>query len=475
MNSKILVRSVIVLMCCLCGMPQVTYGQQHWNLPLLSNWDDDSIPSAWTGSYSECWGYVAPNDREYAFLGSTKGTYIFDISNPAVPVLINYFTTKDTSALVVNKDYATYMHYLYAVSDQGDNSLQIFDLQYLPDSVVKVYDTNAISKRCHTIFVENDRLYMASNTRPDGSFGPMDIFSLADPLNPILLGTLSHPGFFSVHEVFVKNDTAYCANGINGLWIYNMKFPASPALISIVDVYAESGYNHSAWLTADSKTMVFTDETHGRGVKVFDMTDIHDPQLKSMIRSNMLQVPDSLTNNGSVAHNPFIKGNFLFLAYYHDGVRVYDISNPSNPKLIGWHDTHPQNTSYYSYNGCWGVYPFLPSGNIIASDITNGLFILDGTGLKNSVPDELLPTNVVLGQNPVYNEVLLMYQTNKNTSINIEIFDMTGKLVYKKDATLVSGNTELKLPVNALSTGMYFIRLEGEGINLNEKFVKALH
>lgn len=456
-------------------MAQVSFGQQHWNLPLLSNWDDDSIPPAWTGAYSECWGYVAPDDREYAFLGSTKGTYVFDITNPSNPVLLNYFPTKDTVTLVVNKDYATYQHYLYAVSDQGDNSLQIFDLQYLPDSVVKVYDTNVISKRCHTIFVENDRLYMASNTRPDGSFGPMDVFSIADPLNPVLLGTLSHPGFFSVHEVFVQNDTAYCANGINGLWIYNMKFPATPSLISIVDLYAESGYNHSAWLTADSKTMVFTDENHGRGVKVFDMTDINDPQLKSMIRSNMLQVPDSLSENGSVAHNPYIKGNLLFLSYYHDGVRVYDISNPSNPKLVAWHDTHPQNTSYYSYNGCWGLFPFLPSGNIIASDITNGLFILDGNALKNTIPEGPVEVSVTIGNNLVHDELIVFSQTEKNTNVNIEIIDMTGKLVHNSTSMLYAGKSEISIPTTTLASGMYFITLAGDGINLNKKFVKALH
>nr|HMT30276.1 hypothetical protein [Bacteroidia bacterium] len=228
--------------------------QQQWNLPLLSNWDDDSVPAGWTGSFSECWGYVAPNDREYAFLASTQGTYFFDISQPTNPVLIDFFRTRDTTVLVVNKDYATYQNYLYAVSDQGDNSLQIFDSQYLPDSVVKVYDSNAISKRCHTIFVENDRLYMASNTRPDNSFGKMDVFSLANPINPQQIGSLFHPNFYTVHEAFVQNNIAYCANGTDGLWIYDMTNPGTPVLLSILDVYPESGYNHSAWLTADGKT-----------------------------------------------------------------------------------------------------------------------------------------------------------------------------------------------------------------------------
>ncbi|MBL0339442.1 MAG: hypothetical protein IPP71_00060 [Bacteroidetes bacterium] len=178
--------------------------QQQWNLPLLANWDDNSIPPAWTGAYSECWGYAAPDGKEYAFLASTQGTYFFNITVPSIPVLIDFVATKDTSVLVVNKDYATYSHYLYAVSDQGDNSLQIFDLQYLPDSVVKVYDANTISKRCHTVFIENDRLYMASNTRPDNSFGAMDVFSLTDPLNPVLMGTLFNPGFFRCMKLLLK-------------------------------------------------------------------------------------------------------------------------------------------------------------------------------------------------------------------------------------------------------------------------------
>ncbi len=264
-------------------------GQQSLNLPLLSNWDDDNIPPAWTGAFNECWGY-AENGNEYAFLASTQGTYFFNITDPVTPQLLDFIRTKDTTTLVVNKDYATYSHYLYAVSDQCDNSLQIFDLQYLPDSVVVAYDSNSLSKRCHTITVENNRLYMCSNSRPDFTFGPMDVYSLDDPLDPQLLGTLSNSGFSSVHEVFVRNDTAYCSNGYNGLWIYDMRLPAAPSLITIIDFYPEAGYNHSSWLSADGKTLAFTDEDHGRGVKLFDLTDIQDPQFTSIMRSNMLNV-----------------------------------------------------------------------------------------------------------------------------------------------------------------------------------------
>ncbi|MEZ4985084.1 MAG: T9SS type A sorting domain-containing protein [Saprospiraceae bacterium] len=75
-----------------------------------------------------------------------------------------------------------------------------------------------------------------------------------------------------------------------------------------------------------------------------------------------------------------MKGNLCFLSYYHDGVVVYDISNPTDVTLHAYYDTETTNTNYSGYQGAWGVYPFLPSGKIIASDVLNGLFVLELTG-----------------------------------------------------------------------------------------------
>jgi choice-of-anchor B domain-containing protein len=464
---RILLMSIFIL------MNALSFAQMQMNMTLLSRWDDDSIPAAWTGAYSECWGYVDEEGREYAFLASTQGTYFFEITDPVNPRLIDFIRTKDTTTLVVNKDYATFGHYLYAVSDQGDNSLQIFDLRYLPDSVVKAYDSDAISKRCHTIFIEKERMYMASNTRYNNSHGPMDIFSISDPLNPILLGTVSNPGFFTVHEAYVKNDTAYCANGVNGLWIYDLTNPSSPVPISVLDIYPEKGYNHSAWLTDDGRYMAFTDENHGKGVKIYDVTDKSDPVFKSIFRSNFLNVADPQSENGSVAHNPYIANDLLLISYYHEGVQAYDISDPANPELIGYFDTHPQNTSYYSYNGCWGLYPFLPSGNIIASDIANGLFIIDGSQIFNSVDDIPQNSSVFVAGNPVNESLNLSINLAGNENCLISLYEITGKLLYSKKLNLEKGNHKIEIKMNTFSSGSYIINLHSDQINYSSKILKT--
>ena len=79
----------------------------------------------------------------------------------------------------------------------------------------------------------------------------------------------------------------------------------------------------------------------------------------------------------SIDHNLYILGNRVFQANYTSGVRVLEFGDLSNMEImeIAFLDTFPGSDSA-NFEGAWSVYPFLPSGNIIASDRSNGLFIL---------------------------------------------------------------------------------------------------
>jgi len=90
-------------------------------------------------------------------------------------------------------------------------------------------------------------------------------------------------------------------------------------------------------------------------------------------------------NNTSIIHNLYILGNYAHISYYTSGYVVLDITDPTNPQIAGQYDTYPQNNSG-NYDGAWGVYPFLPSGNTIVSDMSTGLYVLHFDGM---VPVEL--------------------------------------------------------------------------------------
>ncbi|MBK6875372.1 MAG: hypothetical protein IPG99_02590 [Ignavibacteria bacterium] len=80
-------------------------------------------------------------------------------------------------------------------------------------------------------------------------------------------------------------------------------------------------------------------------------------------------------DGASMVHNALHKRRFSLPAHYRAGVIVYNISNPSNPVEVGHYDTYP-GTNSTAYQGCWNVYPYLPSGNPIASDIATGLYVI---------------------------------------------------------------------------------------------------
>jgi hypothetical protein len=63
------------------------------------------------------------------------------------------------------------------------------------------------------------------------------------------------------------------------------------------------------------------------------------------------------------------------MSNYTRGVTVLDISDTSNPVDIGFFDTFPVSDNT-SFNGAWGVYPYLPSGVVLISDISSGLYIV---------------------------------------------------------------------------------------------------
>lgn len=352
--------------------------QVSLNVDLLSNWDDSSLPDNQGQVYNDLWGYAAPNGTEVAILGSLEQVHFIDVTNPSSPVVIDEFLTYSVSnpTDVVSstwRDFKSFDHYIYAVADEGDLGLMIFDVSDVPNSVELVYQDNQFFNHAHNVWIDEQhgRLYAIGVHFSSPDVVVLDIAT--DPENPLLMASVDVTGSY-IHDIHVVDHIAYASSGNDGLVIFDFETPASPVWIATVDGYPEAGYNHSSWLGNDGVTLVFCDETHGKSVKLVDVTDPTDlgPTDFKLFKSQLLP-----NNSNSIAHNPFILGELAIIAYYHDGVQIFDISDPENIVKTGYYDTYPDNTGYGGYDGCWGVYPYLPSGNILASDTENGLFVLE--------------------------------------------------------------------------------------------------
>lgn len=332
--------------------------------------------------YNDIWGYTDDDNKEYAIIGSSQAINIYDVTDCANPILKMAHVDGST---VSWRDFKVYRNYGYGVCDGSSctEGLEIINL----DNYTVTQNTNDF-QRAHNIYIDtmHARLYVVGS---DAVNGEITIYTLdtevvngvsynGTPANPVLLTKFATT---YIHDIHVKDHVAYASHGQthpstnptnNKVW--DVSDPSDIVLLKSDGVL--TGYNHSSWTTDDSHYAYVAEEfPRGRPISIYDMSGTNIQRVGFF--KEPLEEPVKSNNR---PHNPFVKGDTLFISYYEDGVQVFDISNPLYPKRIAYYDTYPfQNGLGYdsivhNWKGAWGVYPYLPSGCILASDITQGLF-----------------------------------------------------------------------------------------------------
>lgn len=343
------------------------------------------------GSYSAVWGYTAPDGREYALLGVNGrasppsypgGTSIIDITDAPLVQQVAFIQGPNSSW----REMKTYKHYAYIVSE-GGGGVQIVNLSQLPDTawlVRSFVHTNGslTTSRAHSISIHDGFMYLngCALWSPSGIL----IFDLRqDPENPVFVGQYQ-PEY--IHDCYVLRDTIYAAAiySMGGLYVADARDKGNVQTIGKI-TYAGSG-THNAWVTKDRRYVITTDEIGStqKNLKIWDI-------------GNLPTVPTSPTvtftpTPSDIVHNVTIRGNYAYVAWYTAGIRVVSIANPAAPSDAGGFDTSPEPPG--SYAGVWGVYPYFPSGNIVAGDMQNGLWVFGFSGLAPRRPVNLIePAN----------------------------------------------------------------------------------
>lgn len=339
----------------------------------------------------------------------------------------------------------------------------------LPASVTVVHNGTSYFERGHTIWIDNDKMYIGSTTyTAGGGFSSMNVYSLANPTAPVLLRSLNQDVSFinHVHDMYVRNDTIYASCGYQGLFVfrYNALSNIFEQLGSFSN-YSGGSYNHSSFLTADGKHLVFADEVPA--AQPLRMVDVQN-------LSNIQQLSSWIPHAQTTPHNPYVIGNtWAVVSCYQDGLYIYDISQPNNIHTAGYFDTYYQggfNTGDYSggtYRGNWGAYPYLPSGIIIATDMQNGIFILDAVpAYSNPVGIQKKNSEVKLSiyPNPASNKL------NVNTGTEKGIISLSNVLGQTVIAIESDGSLQ-ELNLTNIPEGTYVINFNNRTNSVNKKII----
>lgn len=320
---------------------------------------------------NDIWGWTDPVGTEYALVGVRNGFSIVDVTTaPASPAELFFIEGPNSTW----RDIKTWGDYAYVVHDNVDPGspgapgigLLIVDLSSLPASidtvVIKDFGSGVRFDHAHNIYIDEfGFLYIFGANYGAGGAIMLDLN--ADPEEPALAGVYNAQ---YIHDGFVRDNILWSAEINVGYFAkIDVSNKATPVILATQNT--PSNFTHNVWLSDDDQTLFTTDEVSGGFIGSYDVSDPSDIQELDRWHSS--------PGSGVIPHNSFVLGDFLITSYYRDGVTIHDISRPGNLVLVGQYDTSPFDG--FGFDGCWGVYPYAPSGRIFASDILTGLYVLD--------------------------------------------------------------------------------------------------
>ena len=343
---------LIVLLACIWGSLNV-YAQESKNVTLVGQ-----LSYGGNIFLADIWGYVAEDGTEYALVGTRHGVSIVSLADSTNPVQVQFVQGAESAW----RDMKTFQHYAY-VSNEGGGGLQIIDLSGLPNEVSFKDTIIAGVETIHNLWVDDAGvLYMVGLDKNVFNGGMVFCDLNQNPWIPQLVGIYDQR---YVHDVYVRNNLAYAAE-INArqLTIIDVSDKANPVELGRKTYL--NAFTHNTWLNDAGDVCFTTDETANIYLRSWDVSTPSNIQALDSIRS-------SLSNGEAITHNVHVLNDFLITSYYADGLHITDAHRPDILVEVGYYDTSP--IAGARVEGCWGAYPFLPSGLILVTDIEEGLFV----------------------------------------------------------------------------------------------------
>ncbi|MGE9781785.1 hypothetical protein NMQ01_12690 [Janibacter sp. CX7] len=386
-----------------------------------------------SGALAEGIGTDIAFQDDKAFVGNYDGFSIIDVKNPRQPkTIVQVKCPGSQNDISVSGD----LLYLSTDSSRSDDScastsqsatvkeswegIKIFDISDLRNpQYIKSVET-ACGSHTHTLVPGKgankgtDYLYVSSYSPraeyPDCQT-PHDLISIVkvDKAAPTDASVIATPNLFpdggnpggpgptpiagrsattGCHDITAlpSKDLAAGACMGDGI-IMDIKDPEAPQVIEQVRDDENFAFWHSATFNADASKVVFTDELGGGGAPtctadigpnrganaIYDLSETGQLTFRSYykIQRHQTETENCVAHNGSIIP---VKGRDLMVqSWYQGGVSVWDFTDSSNPKELGYFERGPLPADE-GIGGTWSTYYY--NGHVYSSDIARGFDVL---------------------------------------------------------------------------------------------------
>ena len=463
------------------------------------------VPLPAGASGNDIWGHIDLNTgTEYAIMGFSDGTRVYNLANPSSPQLVGFVQGNRTSWRDIkvyqyfDSQSAAYKAYAY-VTAEANNGVQIIDLNNLPQSISLAKADFTVST-AHNVYISNvdyglnipngampAKLQIVGADRFGGAFVSFDLAQANNPVKSFDVGSSLRANYTHDATSMMVNDQRAerdCVNSVNGacdvfidfnedeirIWDNtNVGQTARLGQVGYDDVPKSSQYVHSGWWHENKRYVYVQDEADENSgglnttVRILDLADLNNPVVAGKW----------VSDNRSIDHNGFVKGNRYYMSNYERGLTILDISDPVNPVEVGFFDTFPSSNNA-SFNGAWGTYPYLPSGNILVSDINSGLYLVKDNSLSNAAQVSFALTSVQVERGQ---EVSVMVNkpnsVSEQSSVYFELINGSAK--QNSDVTLLNSSNQLTWAANDTDAKAIRLNITDNGENTKKNFFVRLH
>lgn len=336
--------------------------------------DGLELVSQWAGPADAPWpSFRTMNVRVHgdtAYLVTQEGLRIIDVSDPARPADLGFVPGRrdgynDVKIIedATGRVFAVLAGFGAVVIDVSD-----------PGAPREVRRFSPTIRGTHTLFTQEvdgaTWAYFADASSPQ-----LGVFDMSEPASPRVI-THYTPSFESrdalFHDLFVSGDRVYLNTPNEGLVIVDLSNPAAPRVVGIAPLGRR--YSHSNWVTtAGGRTVsVHGDEGRGTFVSIVDVDEASPEFLQTLGEFRMREEVS--------VHNIMAFGERAYIAYYQNGLRVLDLSDPTQPSQLSYYNTwDPARARGEFFEGAIGVDLDRERGLIFVADTEAGLIILRET------------------------------------------------------------------------------------------------
>jgi hypothetical protein len=315
---------------------------------------------------------VPAADGVHVFGAAHDAFVVADCSDPTTPSVVaeTAVTVDDQSLTGIQDVSASGDRALVAgpagfVGDDQAAGAVLFDVSEPanPEQVAALPTTHAI----HNAFLDGQTAYLTGSRLPEE---PLLVYDVSDD-TPEQVGEWSvvdeipdwggvNGSMYQCHDVYVREDRAYVAYWDAGTWILDVSDPTTPTPVASIGGVAPSdargggiaeiaqlpGNSHYVRPTPDGTVLAIGREAWNRdrsddryggpgGIDLYDVREETDPSFLTALRPPVVQTSGG-ENHVNTAHNFGFRGRRLYTSWYTGGVRVYDLSTPTDPQTLGW-------------------------------------------------------------------------------------------------------------------------------------------